>query len=280
MFSLMLDSTMLYSCALFDRPESTLQEAQLRTLARVCEKLDLGRSDRVIEIGTRWGGFSVYAATTHGCHATASTTSPEQHRIISQRVRDAGVEHLVIVRLDEDRLSGRYDKLVCLEPIDVAGHRDIGGFFARCSRLLNPRGIMLLQAVTLGDRTYDVSKIASNFVRTHVAPNGCVPTPLAMARSVARRTDMRVVHLDDFTAHYAETLRRWRANVDAAGDELARLGYDQRFRRLWRAHLACWEACLEERRIALVQMVLAKPQHDDGAQRELRLAEPTGGVGT
>ena len=262
MFSLMLDPTMTYSCAIFERQESTLQEAQLRKLELICEKLDLGPGDRVLEIGTGWGAFAVYAATTRGCHVTTTTISRLQHHLATQRAHDAGVEHLVDVRFDDYRdITGRYDKLVAIEMVEAVGHKDIGTFFECCSHLLTPDGLMLLQAITIDDRNYDVAKIARSFIRTYIFPNGCLPSPLALADGVARRTDMRTVHLEDFTPHYAETLRCWRANFSAAVEQLARLGYDDRFQRLWLAYLAYCEAGFEERRITLVQLLIAKPQY-------------------
>lgn len=262
LFSLMLDPTMMYSCGVFEHRESTMHEASLRKLEMVCEKLALTSGDHVVEIGTGWGGFAVYAATTRGCSVTTTTISREQHDLAVQRVRDAGVTHLVDVRLDDYRdMCGSYDKLVSLEMIEAVGRKDFGTFFGCCSKLLAPHGTMLLQAITIDDRAYDIEKMSRSFIRTHVFPGGCLPSARVIADSVARRTDMRTIHLEDLTHHYAETLRRWRASFDDATDKLEALGYDERFRRLWRMYLAYCEAGFSERRIGLVQMLMAKPQH-------------------
>lgn len=270
MFALMLDPLMMYSCGVFEHSTATLAEAQIRKLELVCEKLDLGPEDRVVEIGSGWGGLAVYAATTRGCHVTTTTISPEQHALATQRVREAGLEHRIDVRLDDYRdLTGTYDKLVSLEMIEAVGHRDFGTFFACCSDLLAPHGTMLLQAITVDDGAYEVSKLARSFIRTYIFPNGCLPAPRVIAECLARRTDMRMVDLEDFSAHYAETLRRWRENFDLAQAQIAALGFDERFQRLWRAYLAYCEAGFEERRIGLVQIVADKPGH---ARRGLRLS--------
>ncbi len=261
LFALMLDSTMMYSCALFEREDATLEEASLAKLERVCERLDLGPRDHVIEIGTGWGGFAVHAAATRGCRVTTTTISREQHDYAVARVREAGLEDRVTVLLDDYRdLRGSYDKLVSIEMIEAVGSRDFGTFFARCSELLKPDGAMFLQAITIDDRAYQVEKSSKSFIRTYIFPNGCLPSREVIARCLGRRTDLSTVDLQDITPHYAETLRRWRASFDAAGERVVALGYDERFRRLWRLYLSYCEAGFAERRIGLVQMVLAKPQ--------------------
>src|SRR3954451_24599123 len=144
--------------------------------------------------------------------------------------------------------------------IEAVGWKDFGTFFERCAARLRPDGVMALQAITIDDRLYDVEKAQPSFMNSLIFPNGCLPSLEVIARSVARHSDLRMVDLEDITPHYAETLRRWRANVEAAGDRLAALGYDERFQRLWRLYLSFCEAGFAERRIGDVQIVLAKPR--------------------
>jgi cyclopropane-fatty-acyl-phospholipid synthase len=118
---------------------------------------------------------------------------------------------------------------------------------------------MLLQAITIDDRAYEVEKASPSFIRTHIFSGGCLPSLAVIARCVAQHTDMRAVGLKDLTPHYAETLRRWSANFEAASVRLEDLGYDERFRRLWRMYLAYCEAGFAERRIGVMQMALTKP---------------------
>ena len=175
----------------------------------------------MLEIGTGWGGFALHAAASRGCRVTTTTLSREQHAVAVARVREAGLEDRVTVLLDDYRdLRGSYDKLVSIEMIEAVGWRDFGTLFARCSDLLRPDGAMLLQAITIDDRAYEVEKASRSFMRTHIFPNGCLPSLEVIARCVARRTDMRTVDLEDLTPHYAETLRRWRANVEREADAL------------------------------------------------------------
>ena len=260
LFALMLDETMMYSSAYFPSRGMTLAQASRAKLELVCRKLDLRAGDHVLEIGTGWGGLAVHAASTRGCRVTTATISHEQCEHARKWVQTAGVADRVTVLCEDYRdLRGHYEKLVCIEMIEAVGYRDFDTFFARCSNLLADDGRMLLQAIVIDDRAYEVEKASRSFIRTHIFPNGCLPSLAVIAGCVARRTDMRTVGLKDLTPHYAETLRRWRANLEAATARLEELGYDERFRRLWRMYLAYCEAGFVERRIGVVQMTLAKP---------------------
>ena len=261
LFTRMLDPTMMYSCALFEREGMTLEEASMAKLERVCDQLGLGPEDRVLEIGTGWGGFAVHAAASRGCHVTTTTISAEQHEYAVERVRRAGLEDRVTVLMRDYRdLRGRFDKLVSIEMIEAVGWQHIGTFFRCCSQLLSSRGAMLLQAITIDDRAYEVEKASRSFMNQYIFPGGCLPSLEVIARQVARRTDLQLVRLNDITDSYVETLRRWRQNFHSNSTELSRLGYDERFQRLWTLYLSYCEAGFAERRICDVQLLLAKPQ--------------------
>jgi cyclopropane-fatty-acyl-phospholipid synthase len=184
----------------------------------------------------------------------------------------AGLADRVTVLLQDYRdLRGRYDKLVSIEMIEAVGWRNFGVFFRKCSELLEDDGAMLLQAITIDDRAYEVEKRHRTFIRTYIFPNGCLPSLEVIGRSVARETDMRRIGLDDLTDSYVPTLRAWRANFDAHEQELDARGYDARFRRLWRLYLAYCEAGFAERRIGDAQLLLAKPgYHAEGSLLNVR----------
>ena len=209
----------MYSSAIFPTAGATLEEAALHKLELVCRKLDLGPGDHLLEIGTGWGGLAVHAAAHYGCRVTTTTISREQHDHAVARVRAAGLEDRVTVLLRDYReLEGSYDKLVSIEMIEAVGWKDFGTFFARCSDLLAPHGLMLLQAITIDDRAYHVEKGNRSFIATYIFPGGCLPSSEIIARCVARRTDLHAVGLQDITADYAETLRHWRRRfLGAAG---------------------------------------------------------------
>jgi cyclopropane-fatty-acyl-phospholipid synthase len=266
LFEQFLDPTMMYSCAVFESPAATLEEASLAKLERVCAKLELGPEDHVLEIGTGWGGFAVYAAQQYGCRVTTTTISREQHAYACERVREAGLQDRVTVLAQDYRdLRGRYDKLVSIEMIEAVGWQYISTFFSRCSHLLADNGAMLLQAIVIDDRAYEVEKAGRSFINTYIFPGGCLPSLEVISHSLARVTDLRQAHLEDITAHYATTLARWRERFEAASERIGALGYDERFRRLWELYLSYCEGGFRERRIRDVQLLLAKPHYRAGA---------------
>ncbi|MDQ2761878.1 MAG: cyclopropane-fatty-acyl-phospholipid synthase family protein [Actinomycetota bacterium] len=271
LFSRMLDPTMSYSCAVFEREGMTLEQASIAKLERVCEKLDLGPGDRLLEIGTGWGGFALYAARTRGCQVTTTTISRDQYDHAVERIRQAGLEDRVTVLEQDYRdLRGCYDKLVSIEMIEAVGWRHFGAFFAKCSELLEAHGVMLLQAITIDDRAYEVEKASQSFMNTLIFPGGCLPSLAVISHRLARSTDMQMVDLEDITPHYVQTIRLWRQNFNANLRSLQELGYDERFRRIWTLYLAYCEAGFAERRISDLQLLLAKPRSRIAARTAIR----------
>jgi cyclopropane-fatty-acyl-phospholipid synthase len=262
MFQTFLDETMTYSCAYFESPGATLRDAQEAKLDRICRKLELGPDDHVVEIGSGWGSFAMHAAGRYGCRVTTTTISREQRELAAERIRKAGLADRVNVLLQDYRdLRGRFDKLVSIEMIEAVGWQYFDTFFRRCADLLRPDGLMLLQAITIEDRLFELEKASRSFIKELIFPAGCLPSVEVIRRSVSRVTDMRMLDLEDITAHYPETLRRWRENFVRSVDRVTELGYDLRFRRLWELYFAWCEGGFRERRIGDVQALFAKPSY-------------------
>ena len=258
-YALMLDSTMTYSCALFERPDMSLDAAQTAKLDRLCRRLGLSASDHVVEIGGGWGSFAVHAAARYGCRVTTTTVSAAQHDHLTGRVADAGLAgRVTVLDVDYRDLTGRYDKLVSIEMIEAVDWRDHADFFATCARLLRPDGLAALQAIVIADPSFHRAKRHADFIRRDIFPGGCLPSVTSIAAD-AGAAGLRLVELEDIGAHYPETLRRWADNLRSRPAEVAELGLDPGFRRQWDLYLAYCEAAFLERHVSDVQLVLAGP---------------------
>ena len=229
LFELFLDGTMTYSCALFDSPGMTLADAQERKLDAICRKLELRPDDHVLEIGSGWGSFAIHAAGRYGCRVTTTTISREQHATTTERVRAAGLSDRVEVLLEDYRdLRGRYDKVVSVEMIEAVGWQYFDEYFRRCGELLAPDGLMLLQAILIDDDAFEAEKATRSFINEFIFPSGCLPSRRVVEDCTRRVTDLGVAGVEDLTAHYPETLRRWRENFLAASEAARGAGVRRR----------------------------------------------------
>jgi cyclopropane-fatty-acyl-phospholipid synthase len=259
LFSLFLDDTMSYSCALFERSDSTLEDASRAKIDRACRKLDLRPGDRLLEIGTGWGALAIHAAQHYGCHVTTTTISPAQHEVAAQRIAASGLAHrITLLQQDYRDLQGTFDKLVSIEMIEAVGFGHLDRFFDTCCRRLAPDGQMLLQAIVMPEHRYAAYRRSPDFIQRYVFPGNALPSVGAIARAAGNVTDFRIAHLEDLSPHYALTLRRWRERFMARLVEVRQLGYDDRFIRLWEYYLAYCEAAFTERCTGAVQMLLAR----------------------
>lgn len=259
-FTIMLDETMAYSCAIFHDETTSLHDAQVEKFDRLCRKLQLKPGEHVLEIGTGWGGFAIHAATRYGVHVTTTTISENQRHAAIARINDAGLSQLITVLGDHyEELTGEYDALVSVEMIEAVSWKKYDEFFVKCSSLLKSDGRMAIQAITISDQSFDRAKIQEDFIRDLIFPGGCLPSVTAMLDSVTKVTDLTPIDLDDFGLHYAMTLTRWRANFMSRYNEITELGFDDRFKRLWDMYLCYCEAAFLERHISDVQLVLHKP---------------------
>ena len=268
-FSSFLDETLTYSSGVFERPDATLAQASVAKYDRLAEMLQLGPKDRVIEIGTGWGGFAIHAADKYGCHVTTTTISREQYALATRRVREAGLsDRITILQQDYRDLTGRFDKLVSIEMIEAVGHEHYATFFAKCAALLEPHGRAAIQAITIQDQYYESARREVDFIKRHIFPGSCIPSRTILG-AASGRAGLRVDRVDEMGLHYAETLRRWRVNFRAARPRLLALGLDDRFQRLWEFYFCYCEGGFLERAIGTIQLSLAKPGAVDTHVRRL-----------
>ena len=260
-FRLFLDPTMLYSCAYFPSEESSLEEASIAKLKRLCEMLRLKPGMRVLEIGSGWGACALYLAREHGCQVVGVTISERQHEEAARRVKDAGLERLIEIRLQDYRdIRGQFDRLISIEMIEAVGAQYLGLFLERCSQLLTAEGLMALQAITITDQAYRGSIKRVDFIKRYIFPGGFLPSVEAIMGAVRRRTDLRLLRMDDIGSHYVRTLRLWADALRSNRDTAQELGYSLEFLRMYEFFFRYSEAGFAERTIGDAQMLLAKPQ--------------------
>lgn len=260
MYASFLDPTMMYSSAIYPSEKSSLEEASLNKLATICKKLDLKPTDSVVEIGTGWGGFAIYAAQNYGCHVTTTTISDAQYEEAYQKVISAGLnDKITLLRKDYRELSGTYDKLVSIEMIEAVGHRFLPEFFQKCGELLKPDGKMLLQAITISDQKYKQYAQTVDFIQKFIFPGGCLPSNVRMLQLISEKTDMVVRQIEDFGYDYARTLKDWRTRFNESFAKLQDKGYDETFKRLWNFYLCYCEGGFLERSISVVHVIATRP---------------------
>lgn len=260
-YRLFLDETLAYSCGFFESENASMREASEAKFDRICRKLDLSPRDHLLEIGTGWGGFAIHAAGRYGCRVTTTTISKEQYKLAQQRIAEAGLGGKIEVLLSDYRdLEGRYDKLVSIEMVEAVGHRYLDTFFSQCARLLHREGRMLLQSITIVDQDYDRHRKDFDFIKRYVFPGATIPSVTALLASATRASDLRLFGLEDISWHYTLTLQRWREKFRTNLAEVRRLGFSERFVRMWDFYLAYCEGGFAERYLGDVQMVMVKPE--------------------
>ena len=259
-FDAFLDETKMYSCAIFENENDSLSDASQNKLKRICKKLELSESNHVLEIGTGWGGFAIYAATHIGCQITTTTISDQQFNYTCKQVQTLGLQEKInVIKKDYRELEGQFDKLVSIEMIEAVGHQYYDLYFKKCSELLKPEGSMLLQGIIITDYLFEKAKRFGDFIKMYIFPGSCIPSISSLCKAVAKSTDMRLSHLEDFTPHYARTLNIWRGQFWKNIEVVRTLGFSEEFIRLWNFYFCYCEGGFLERQIGVVQMLFNKP---------------------
>ena len=250
-----LDEQLLYSSALFTAPDQDLASAQQAKMARLCEQLALTPDDHLLEIGTGWGAMAEYAARHYGCRVTTTTLSREQYTWAQARILQAGLQDKVQVLLCDYRdLTGQFDKLVSIEMIEAVGKRYLPTFFRTCQTRLRAGGKMAIQAITIQDQRYSDYSKSVDFIQRYIFPGGFLPSITAMNNLMTRHTDFVVRNVFDMGPDYARTLAHWRQRFVQAWQEIEKMGFDERFRRMWLYYFGYCEAGFNARTISVVQL--------------------------
>ncbi len=257
-YALWLDETMTYSAAVFDDEHTSLAAAQRNKYARLCGMLELSGDDRLLEIGTGWGGLAEHAAGQVGCRVTTTTISQAQHDYAARRLAAAGLDDRVeLLQRDYRELDGTFDKLISIEMIEAVGHQYLDRFLRVCAESLVPGGRVAIQAITVPDAHYDRHVRTVDFIKRYIFPGSCLLSVTAI-RQAGRRAGLELVEVKDIGPDYARTLELWRDRFADRRDEIRALGFDEPFCRLWHYYLCYCAGAFRARYISDVQLLLVK----------------------
>ncbi len=257
-FRLFLDPSMMYSCAFYERETDSLERAQFQKLDRICRKLRLTPADHVLEIGTGWGAFALHATKHYGCRVTTTTISREQYAVAEERFAGTEIELLFE---DYRNLKGTYDKIVSIEMFEAVGLKHYDEFFGACDRLLKPDGSLLMQTITMNERSFPDYAGKTDWIQKYIFPGAELASVSEILKSLARVTSLGLFHFEDIGTHYARTLAAWREAFRSRADDVRALGFDERFLRMWDYYLAYCEGAFLERHIGDAQLLLTKARN-------------------
>ena len=264
-YQLMLDETMSYSCGIFLKPETSLEEAQLCKLKTICSDLDIKETDHILEIGCGWGSFAIYAATNFGCKVTGVTISKEQYKFIKEKIKKLGLDHKITILFQDYRdLEGQFDKVVSIEMIEAVGHEFLPKYFQTIDRLLKNNGVAVIQAITSPDSRYHLFRSGVDFIQKHIFPGSLLPSVNSISEACRKgKTGLHIYNLRDIGLSYTKTLVMWRTRVQENREAIVALGMDEIFFRKWDYYLSYCEAAFKERNISDIQVTLIKPNNTD-----------------
>ena len=259
-FALFLDSTMMYSAAIFPHEKASLDEAAIHKLDVICQKLELNPGDHLLEIGTGWGGLAIHAATHYGCQVTTTTISRQQFEVASDRICKSGLAEQITVLFEDYRdLQGQFDKLVSVEMIEAVGHEYYSQYFTSCASLLKKNGLMLLQAITVPDQRFQHTQQSVDFIQKYIFPGGSLPSHETIIAALKDNTDMVMVGMQEIGSDYAKTLEAWHQRFTDKLEQVRELGFDEYFIRMWDYYLRYCQGGFQERVLGTAQIMLAKP---------------------
>ena len=255
-----LDPSMTYSSGLYASPNSSLEQAQAAKYDAICQSLQLGPDSHILEIGCGWGGFAEHAARTTGARITCLTISEAQGDYARARIAAAGLSDRVDIRLEDYRdHCGAYDGVASIEMFEAVGERYWPDYFAKIQSVLKTGARAALQIITIDDALFDSYRKRADFIQRYIFPGGMLPSEQALREQVAQ-ADLRYDGTQYFGQDYARTLNAWAKRFNEAWPEIAPLGFDLPFKRMWNFYLSYCEAGFMGERINVGQFVLTKPQ--------------------
>lgn len=253
-----LDSTMTYSSGVFESADDNLEATQFNKYRRLADLANIRPGQEVLEIGCGWGGFAIWAARERDCKVTAITISQAQHDFAQKRVQEFGLQDRITLRLQDYRdLPGTFDAIVSIEMLEAVGERYWQLYFDKVRDCLKPGGRAALQVITIDDCFFADYRNAADFIQQYVFPGGFLPSVEALEKPLSR-SDLKIVEDNGYGLHYERTLDIWHRRFLNAWPEISKLGFDERFARMWRYYFAYCQAGFSVGRIDLRQLALVR----------------------
>ncbi|KAA9009825.1 SAM-dependent methyltransferase [Histidinibacterium aquaticum] len=258
-YGLWLDETMTYSSALFETGQESLEAAQTKKYASMVDQMGTKPGDHVLEIGCGWGGFAEYAAKERGLHVTGLTISREQFDFAQERIRKAGLQDQVTFKLQDYRDErGTYDGIASIEMFEAVGERYWPTYWQTVRDRLKPGRTGTFQIITVQDERWELYRRSRDFIQKYIFPGGMLPSP-GKLREEIDRAGLALKRKIDFAESYSITLRRWHETFNEQWDEIARLGFDERFRRMWNVYLTSCAATFHRHNCDVTQITVERP---------------------
>jgi cyclopropane-fatty-acyl-phospholipid synthase len=257
-YSRWLDSTMTYSSARYERDGQPLDEAQTTKYRSLAQGMGLATGQSVLEIGCGWGGFAEFAAKEVGAKVTGITISKEQYDFARKRMFDQGLAEQADIRMIDYRdVQGSFDRVASIEMFEAVGERYWPAYFDKIRDVLSPGGRAGLQIITIRDEIFDTYRRRADFIQKYIFPGGMLPSEQRL-KPITEASGLNWTGISRFGEDYADTLAEWARRFEGAWGEIAQLGFDERFRKLWRFYLSYCEAGFRTGRTNVVQLSLAK----------------------
>ncbi|CAN4120579.1 unnamed protein product [Withania somnifera] len=261
-FSLLLDETMTYSCAIFKSEDEDLKDAQLRKINVLIRKAKISKEHHILEIGCGWGSFAVEVVKQTGCKYTGITLSEEQLQYAQLRVEQTGLQdQITFILCDYRQIPNKdnYDRIISIGMIEHVGHDYMDEFFTCCESSLKEDGLLVLQFISIPDGSYEEYRHSGGFIKEYIFPGGCLPALSRVTSAMAVSSTLCVVHLEEIGIHYFQTLRCWRKNFLKNRSQIHALGFDDKFIRTWEYYFDYCAAGFKTRTIGDYQIVFSRP---------------------
>lgn len=261
-YQLFLDPTLTYSAAYFKNNDESLEAAQYQKYAALCDKLRLKPTDHLLEIGSGWGGFAIYAAKNFGCRVTTVTVSQQQFNYALRRIAAERLDDRITIKLkDYRKLNGKFDKIVSIEMLEAVGHEYYETYFRQCHHLLKKDGVLALQMILSPDHRYESFRKNMDWIQKHIFPGSLLPSMAIIQQTINQTGDLNLHDFEDIGTHYAKTLDIWRKNFNQRLDQVRAFGFDETFIRKWNYYLSYCQAAFSTRNISVAQVVFSRPNN-------------------